>query len=135
MKAPIANYICIAADKRINSFMHAADLFEAGKVMGFINRFTATYAEGTELTLQRAERGIIAMAEAKQTEYVVSLLHLDFIIVDNVITINDGRIKPYWNKGVRVISDGHIWYCLDSFLRKLGYKVETDEHRYITQVL
>lgn len=135
MSAPTASFLCIVADKWTNKFMIAADLFETGKVLGHDLRFTATYNEGTALTLERAGKAINAMAQAEQKEFITSLFHLEYITVDDVVIYNDGRIKPYWNKEVRIISTGDKWFMLDDFLRNLGFKVETDEHRYIKNII
>lgn len=129
-----ATYLLIIGDARMNSFMNAADLFEVGKVLGEIEEVLVDYKEGTDLTLDRAALPIQEIANADEKKYIISLFHLVSIQQDNVITNNDGRIKPFVNKAVRIISTGEKWFLLDEFVRRLGFTVETDEHRFIKNV-
>jgi len=130
-----ATYLLIAGDARLTAFMKAADVFEDGKVLGEVEQVIVNYKEDIELTLERAALPIQEVAKAEEKRYIISLFHLISIQQANVISMNDGRIKPYVNKAVRIISIGVNWFLLDDYLRYLGFTVETDERRFIKNVL
>jgi len=124
----------IAGDRRLNRFMEAADLFEAGKVLGQIEEVVVSYKEGAAVTAEIAEKLVMALGKAEQSDFIVSFVHFDRIVEGNKITYNGGKVKPYWNKAVRIISTGQKWFMLHEFIKRLGFKVETDEHMYITSI-
>ena len=130
-----ATYLLIAGDARLNAFMKAADVFEEGKVLGEPEQIIVNYKEDIELTLERAALPINEVAKSDEKKYIISLFHLISIQQEKVITMNDGKIKPYVNKSVRIISSGTNWFMLDDYLRYLGFTVETDEFRFIKNIL
>lgn len=130
-----ATYLLIAGDARRNAFMKAADVFEEGKVLGEAEEIVVNYKEHTDLTLERAAIPIAEIHKLGEKKLIVSLFHLISIQQGNVITMNDGTVKPYVNKAVRIISSGEKWFMLDDCLRYLGFTVETDEWRFIKNVL
>lgn len=129
-----AHFILIAANEWHNKFMIRADLFEAGKVLGEVQHITVDYKEEVELTLERAAQLLTAMDAKEVKGLIVSFMHLASIEIDEKITYNDGAIKPYWNKMVRIVSSGGKWFMLHDFVKWLGFKVETDEHLYIKSI-
>lgn len=128
-----ATYILISSDEWHNTFMTAADLFEKGKVLGTVEILEVSYKEGTRLTFKRASAPIRQIEKLKGR--IVSFFHLVSIQNDNLVTFNDGSVRPYINLAVRIISTGREWYMLKDYLRWLGLKVETDEFMYIKNVV
>lgn len=131
---PIANILMIAAPKRMNDFMVACDLFERGKVLGSVSMLRAFYDEDAELSLERAYKMVTAWEGYNGNDYVISLVHLASIELKDTIIMNKGKFIPYWNKEVRIVSSGHKWFMLDEYIRHLGFKVKTDEFRFITEI-
>jgi len=130
-----AHFIMIAASAWSNKFMIACDLFEMGKVLGEVQHITVDYKEDAVVNMERAAKLVTALEGAEVKGLIISFMHLASIQIDEKITHNDGSIKPYWNKQVRIISTGYKWFMLHEFIKRLGFKVETDEHLYIKAIL
>jgi len=129
-----ANFLIIVAPARLNHLIKAADLFDEGKVLGYKEWVSVTYEEEVELDMDRAYKLVEAWQHDQGTEFIISLVHLVSIDVGDVIIFNKGKLKPFWKKDVRIISDGNKYFMLDDYIRHLGFKVTTDEHRYITEI-
>jgi len=129
-----ANLLIIVAPARMNHFMKAADLFDEGKVLGEIQWISITYEDGVAIDLERAYKLVEAWQNVQEKEYIISLVHLVSVDVGDVIIFNKGKLKPFWRKDVRIISDGNKNFMLDDYIRHLGFKVTTDEHRYIMEI-
>lgn len=130
-----AVYLAIYAPARMNKFMKAADLFEAGKVLGFIQYITITYNPEIKLNFRRPSLKTKHLVEALTgAGSIVSFVHLLYIESNGKARANTGYIKPYINKEVRVISTGEKWYLFDEYLRGLGFEVTTNKYRYIETV-
>jgi len=118
----------------MNHLMKAADLFDEGKVLGDIQWISITYEEGVAIDLERAYKLVEAWQNVEEKEFIISLVHLVSVDVGDVIIFNKGKLKPFWKKDVRIISNGNKFFMLDDYIRHLGFKVKTDEHRYITEI-
>lgn len=130
-----AVFLVISAPKRLNHFMHCCDVFELGKVLGDAETFELTYTPDTVLTIERAAEAIEHTRNALESaDRIVSFVHLQYVQRDNILELNHNLVPPYVNPEVRIISTGDKWYMLDDFLRHLGLTVETNEHRFITNV-
>jgi len=129
-----ANLLIIAAPAHMNHLMKAADLFDEGKVLGDIQWISITYEEGVAIDLERAYKLVEAWQNVEEKEFIISLVHLVSVDVGDVIIFNKGKLKPFWKKDVRIISNGNKFFMLDDYIRHLGFKVKTDEHRYITEI-
>lgn len=131
-----ANFVIIAGKNLINNFMQCADLFEKGKVVGKIEELSIDFECDESKKWENIEKMIdgikMALIEAKRN---VSFIHLLNISTDECEWKNTKCFaKPYYDKSVRIISNGHEFFMLDEFIRKLGLKCETDEWRFITKI-
>lgn len=130
-----AVYLAIYADRRHNKLMKAADLFEAGKVLGFIRYITITYEPDIRLTLRRSSLKTIHLEKAlTEAGSIVTFVHLLYIESNGKKRANTGYVKPYVNRDIRVISTGAMWYLFDEYLRRIGFEVKTNGYRYIESV-
>ena len=72
------------------NYGEAADLFEAGKVLGQIEEVVVSYKEGAAVTAEIAEKLVMALGKAEQSDFIVSFVHFDRIVEGNKIT----ALKP-----------------------------------------
>jgi hypothetical protein len=128
-----AKFLMISGKKNLTQFMQAADLFEKSKVLGGLEVFTVTFKEEeVKVTFTQCERLIQKMVECFPKEYLLSFLHLHSIIEEDKILLNVNlKCKPYINKSVRTISNGHYYGIFPTILKELGISVETDKHLFI----
>jgi len=118
----------------MNAMMVAADLFDQGKALGYQSWLEVKYHEDVHLNLERAFKIVDAVAKAKIDKLIVSLVYLISVESDETLIWNKGKMPPYWNKDVRIVSTGREWFMLDDFVRFLGFQPITDNHRYITAI-
>lgn len=115
--------IFIAGDSKLNSFMKVADLFEDGKVLGVVSKISFTTS--TRCTKNYISKMIEQTKKGLESSgYIVSLVHFK----------NQNKVVPYINKEVRVISDGKRYTMFDDILRRMGFSVETNQHRFIKSI-
>lgn len=130
MKEGIFYVIC--GDSKITKFMQAADVFEKSKVVASVQKISVEYKEDIDLTIEYAGKIIEKIKEELEEQgQLVVFIHLDSIIVDDVVTENMGDIPPYINKSIRAISDGEHWIMLHDILERLGVKVQYNENYFI----
>lgn len=130
-----AVYLVIVADKKINAFMQAADVFEKGKVLGVVQLITITFEPEVALALDYNGLTTGHLVNAlTSTGMIVSFVHLVYIQHNLTIDVNAGKINPYYNPEVRIISNGVKWFMFDEYLRRIGFEVTTDEWRYIKEL-
>lgn len=106
----------IIHDRRLSDFMRAADVFEQGKVLG---EPVVMEIEAECTPSEVLERLVSKLPK----EAAVSFIYVD---EDNL----------WWDKNVRVISNGEKWMILEEYIKATYPKllVETNEFRYITSI-
>lgn len=131
-----AIYTIIWAPAKLNAFMKACDVFEQGKVLGNLDQITIDFNGDPTPDMQEAGKviDIIKAMNDTKSEYIISLISLLCVISDEHIYLNKGKVPPYWNREVRIISTGTQWFMLYKYLEQQGYEVAKDEHMYITAV-
>jgi hypothetical protein len=122
-----AHYITIVGNKMLTDWMQALDLFEKFRVVAFVRFITVTYDDGTEDIWERSRaltpKIVEAIEHSKEIPVFVHLLH---IRTPEAILLNETLRVPYWrNPEVRVISSGHKWSVLETFVEEnFGVKME-----------
>jgi hypothetical protein len=135
MSKASAKIIIISGSQIMTNFMRCADVFEKGKVIGTLKIMTVEYNEGEKISLKRVSVLIDKIKQSLIKEEIVSFIHVSEIKNGTEIIHNKGEILPYINRNVRCISDGKNWFVLSDFIeQKIGLKVITDEHKFITGV-
>jgi len=124
----------IHGDKKITEFMQACDLFDNAKIIGKIDEITLDIKPGVNLAENSYLRSVVENLKNayEHAGHNVAFVHIVHVQDDNIIVLNNkGNVKPYINKKIRQISDGKKSFIFEEFLKRIGIKVETDEHRFI----
>lgn len=109
----------ITGDSMINEFMHAADVFENGKQIGFYEQVVITGE--TEVKIESLV-DILKSAFEKVKKNVV------FISIREINKKPVFNYKPYIRPNTQSISTGREWGMLKNILETIGYEVETDQY-------
>jgi hypothetical protein len=113
-------------DRKINQFMHSADIFEPGKqLVTNHENYTIT---GTDIKLPLLCENVAKAFEKGGDKNVV------FVAIKS---INDKRVKdamPYFKPETQSISNGKTWGLFKDVLMQMGYEVETSQHMHVTNV-
>jgi hypothetical protein len=113
----------ISSDKRINDFMHAADVFEQGKQLG---KYECMEVTGT------AEINIFNLINVLKNALENCDKNVVFIGIRSIDDLIFNFPAPYIMKDVQSISDGSKWGLFRDQLIRLGYEVETDQFMRVT---
>lgn len=133
---PRARYIVITGHKWQTLFMQKADLFDDSKIVGEIQEITISWKPGMRLTMARATKHIKTLKKGLELidHIFVPFIHLAWIQRENTLELNGGRIKPWFDPAVRMVSNGKSFFFMDSYIKSLGFLVKTNEMRYIQAV-
>ncbi len=111
----------------MNRFLHAGDLFEAGKEFAFHKTIEIT-GDGNLDKLPE----ITKMALEQTGEEVI------FIAIRSIDGKRCKNPRAIFKEGIQSIStiqkDKSGWGLFKTFLETLGYKVETDKHMRVTSI-
>ena len=131
-----AELLIISGSKLATKFMQCADVFEKSKVIGTLSSVVVSYNEGEKLDFKKASKLVDATRDAyTKLDMIVSFIHLKSITDGQKTILNKGEVTPYFNKEVRVISDGQSWFLLCDFIKhQTGLQVNTDENMFITSI-
>jgi hypothetical protein len=118
----------IYGDAKVNEFMHAADVFENFKQYAILNEVEMDVTFGDD-EIERAENTINILKDAleKSGQNVV------FIAIKTIDNVRR-TMKNYLKENVSVISTGEQWVMFSELLKKLGYKVETNDQMQVISV-
>ena len=116
----------ISSDKKINDFMHAADVFEQGKQLGMYECMEIT---GT------AEVNIFKIVNVLKDALEKCNKNVVFIGIRSIDDLIFNFPGPYIMKDVQSISSGRKYGLFRDQLVGLGYEVETDEHMRVTSAI
>lgn len=122
----------IVRDALRTKFMQATDVFDAGKIVGEIKTFTATFKEFEQVTFERCQN-LINMWAKTPKNFPFVLIHLHSIENEDQILLNTKlKCMPYIDYSVRQISDGqHTFFLKDYLVNELGISVETDQFVFV----
>ena len=108
---------------KINGFMHAADMFEAGKQFALFERVVVT-----------GEPNIEKLPTNMRDAYEKAGGYLIFASVRTIDGNKPEKTITWFKEGVQSISNGEKWRTFKEVLAKLGYDAETDEHMHVTKI-
>lgn len=115
----------IYAEKNIDDFMHAADVFEISKRLG---KHECIVVKGGDIKIHEL---VVNMKNALEKAGMV----VTFVGINHI----DGEVfnfpEPYVKEGTSCISNGRQWGLLKDLLMSIGYKVETNERMQVTKAI
>jgi|GEM_PF-2895942 len=116
----------IQGDKKVNDFMHAADVFEKGKQLGEYQNMNFEITGQGEPDWQEAVDKIFENSIEKFNVLFVSIREIN----------GKNPEKPYlkFKEGVQSVSDGKQWGLFSDCLNQLGYQCETNETMHVTSI-
>jgi len=120
----------IAGDDQLNGFMHACDVFEAGKHLGDHIQFVADFEQKKEedIDIPRVIEGMKdAVRKGDQKSNVI------FLSVRQIDGVKTNKYPPYIKEGVQSISDGEKWGMFHEMLDRIGYDVEHTQFMQVTE--
>lgn len=110
-------------DSKKNHLMHAFDAFESFKQLAAHSQFKIEIEDEADLyTLTEKIKNQLKSGE-------INVVFLSVRLIDGQI---NNKIPPYIQPGTSAISDGKKWGLFSDMLKKLDYKVETDENMRVT---
>lgn len=116
----------IQGDKKINEFMHAVDVFEAGKQHGEYQNINFQITGRDEPNWQSVVNEIFEKSTEQFNVLFVSIRKVDGKTPDESFV----RFK----EGVQTISDGKKWGLFSNCLNQLGYQCETNDTMHVTSI-
>lgn len=137
------NMTAIVGNKKQNDFMHFADVFERGKILGDILNFTIT-CEAKDVFDSEFEKTLKSSCEFSRQSFEKSDCIVTYVGINNISFDDDQghnvilnrTILPYIRPGVQTISNGKEFGLFDNFLKQkhFGYIVQTSQYRHVLGV-
>lgn len=123
----------IVRDVLKTQFMQAADMFDTGKIVGEVKKFTATFKPGEQVTFERCQELVEAWGATPSENFHFVLVHLRQIQSEEQILLNTKlRCVPYVDYSVRQISDGqHTFFLRDYLADILKIPIEVDQFVFV----
>lgn len=127
----------IYGDAMQNKFMHAADVFEAGKILGSHERIKvraeALDEDAKNAFLNNLIQSIKSALESEQKVVsFIAIREINLIISpEETHSIKNTSIEPYIKPNVQTISNGQQYSLFSDLLNKLGYEVTTSEYMHV----
>jgi len=122
------HFMGIFKDDKIDSLMHAVDMFEKGKVIGHTMKFSATH-KNPRLSWNMVKKTMSKIAEQKADMLI--MLHVEGFTSNGETRLNSGKINPYVDPQVRIVSDGRKFYMLHDMLKSMKIDHEITQDMYI----
>ena len=109
-------------DGKINSMMHACDVFENGKQLATYSQVAVTGNDSIKLD---------ELVDNLKNAYEQAGSNVVFINIRSIDGKFNSKYTPYIKHNVQTISTGNEYGLFDDMLRVVGYDVTTDEHRHV----
>jgi len=116
----------IQGDKKINEFMHAADVFEKGKQLGEHQNMNFEITGKDEPNWQEIVDKIFESSSKEFNILFVSIREIDGK------TPKESFVR--FKEGVQSISNGKQWGLFSDCLNQLGYQCEVNDIMHVTSI-
>ena len=128
-----AKFTLILQNVMMTEMARCFDLFEIGKVVADMYEIEMPL-KSKRLSIKTAAAKLpVILKQFENKKFKPVYLHLESVTDGKKIYINK-EIVPFFDKKVRVISNGKSYYLFRDFLVRAGMKVKTTEHMFVKSV-